>query len=61
MPEYTTQQAADMLGVTPRRVRQLAQELGIGTKFGRDLALSQSDIDALKIRRPVGRPRKVLK
>lgn len=58
MPEFTTQQVADLLGVSPQRVRQLSQERNIGRKFGRDLAFTQSDIDALKSRRPVGRPKK---
>ncbi len=55
----TSKQAAERLGVTPARVRQMV--LG-GTlpaeKFGRDLVIKSSDL-ALVADRPLGRPPKV--
>jgi len=58
MSQYTTRQVAEMLGVTPRRVRQLAISRNVGTKIGGQRGLwlfSPEDVDAMRSR-PVGRP-----
>jgi excisionase family DNA binding protein len=54
----TSKQAAERLGVTPARVRQMILEgtLPAG-KFGRDLVIKSSDL-ALVADRPLGRPPK---
>ena len=48
---YTTQQAADTLGLTTGRVRQLARALGIGRKVGRDHLFTEQDIERLQQRK----------
>ncbi len=61
MPEsgdtlLTTAEAADRLGVSPRRVRQLVRSGELtGEKRGRDLFLRATDVAAYK-RKPVGYP-----
>jgi excisionase family DNA binding protein len=59
----TTQQAAELLEVTPVRVRQLIAEGQLKSqKAGRDHLLEESEVARLKQnRRPSGRPRKHLK
>ena len=52
---YTTRQAADMLGISASRVRQLVIEYrsyahDIGIKVGRDLFLTDQDIQLLRER-----------
>lgn len=54
---YTLQQAADHLGITGTRVRQMCLEHKIGTKIGHFRFLNSEDIDKLeKIRRSMGKP-----
>lgn len=47
----TTREAASRLGITPGRVRQLAAELGVGQKFGRELAFSPAEVDRMRRRK----------
>ncbi len=55
---YTAEQAADMLGISPRRVRELAADRGLGTRMGaRLLVFTAADVDAMRERPPVGRRR----
>lgn len=54
----TTAQAAIILGITERRVRQLADAGGIGWNIGRDWLFSPADIEAMRAR-PDGRRRTV--
>lgn len=51
----STEQAAEELGVSVRRVRALARSRGLGTRIGRDLLFTPEDVDAMRERRP-GRP-----
>lgn len=53
---FTTKEAAERLGITPARVRQLvlAGQLP-AEKFGRDLVIHESDLESVKDR-PIGRP-----
>ncbi len=54
----TSKQAAERLGVTPARVRQMILEGTLpAEKFGRDLVIKSSDL-ALVADRPLGRPPK---
>jgi excisionase family DNA binding protein len=51
----TTSEAAEILGVTPARVRQFVLDGRlIGRKFGRDLLL-----DELEVRKFAAKPRKI--
>ncbi len=54
----TTKEAAERLGVSPARIRQLvlAGELP-AEKFGRDLMIKESDLKLVEDR-PMGRPPK---
>lgn len=57
MTLLTTKQIADRIGVTPSRVRQIAQSRGIvGVKFGQTTVYRESSLPKFK-RRPRGRPR----
>ena len=54
----TSKQAAERLGVTPARVRQMVLDGSLpAEKFGRDLVIKSSDL-ALVADRPLGRPPK---
>jgi excisionase family DNA binding protein len=54
----TTQQAAEKLGVTAGRVRQMIVDGQLpATKMGRDNFIKESDLKLVKDRK-VGRPRK---
>lgn len=54
----TTKKAADLLGVSAARVRQLVLSGKLpAEKFGRDLVIKESDLK-LVANRPMGRPRK---
>lgn len=58
MPEeLTTKQAAEILGVTPRRVRVLIRSGRLpAEKHGRDWAIKLADLELVKVRKP-GRPK----
>mgnify|MGYP000882152541 FL=1 len=49
-PLYTTQQAADALGLTTGRVRQIARSLRIGQRIGRDWVFTEDDIERIRQR-----------
>lgn len=52
----TTKQAADRLGVSPARVRQLVLSGQLpAEKFGRDIVIKSADLVLVKDR-PLGRP-----
>ncbi|HWV22571.1 MAG TPA: type II toxin-antitoxin system HicB family antitoxin [Thermomicrobiales bacterium] len=51
----TTSQVASILGVTARRVRQLADSRQVGQKTTNGLLFHRSDLEHLRVRRP-GRP-----
>jgi excisionase family DNA binding protein len=54
----TTREAAEKLGVTPARVRQLVLAGDLpAEKFGRDLMIKESDLKLVEDR-PMGRPPK---
>lgn len=54
----TTKEAADRLGVSAARVRQMVLSGQLpAEKFGRDLVIKSSDLKLVEIR-PVGRPPK---
>ncbi len=56
----TVQDAADRLGVSNSRVRQLllyGPLKGKGIKAGRDWRIRPEDLEAVRDRRPPGRPR----
>jgi len=47
----TTSQVAEKLGVSGRRVRQLAREYNVGSLLGRDWIFEHSDIELLEKRK----------
>lgn len=54
----TTKEAAEKLGVTPARVRQLVLAGDLpAEKFGRDLMIKETDLKLVE-ERPMGRPPK---
>ena len=54
---YTTTEAATALGVSRRRVQQACSRDGIGRKHGRDLLLTDADVEYIRSRvGMVGRP-----
>lgn len=54
----TVQQAADVLGISDSQVRRLCIDHNRGTKAGRDRFLSVEDVEYLRNRPAMGRPRK---
>jgi predicted RNase H-like HicB family nuclease len=52
---YSTDEAANELGVSRRRAAALAKSRQVGQKIGNSLAFTDSDIDAMRERTP-GRP-----
>ena len=52
-----TSVVAERLGLSEDRVRKLAASRGLGRKWGRDYFFTESDLEAMKIRKP-GRPKK---
>jgi predicted RNase H-like HicB family nuclease len=65
LPEYAdgewaylkTSTVAEKLGLSEDRVRKLAASRGLGRKWGREFFFTESDLEAMKIRKP-GRPKK---
>jgi excisionase family DNA binding protein len=56
MEFLTTKQAAERLGITPRRVQALIEVGKLpATKFGRDYQIKEADLKLVKDRK-VGRP-----
>lgn len=55
-PAYTAEQAADLLGVTPARIRQLASRFGTGAKVAGVWMFTPADIVAMQGRPGRGRP-----
>jgi len=51
----TTIEVAERLGISPSRVRRLAEVRKVGRKVGRDWHFTEADVDALRVRTP-GRP-----
>jgi hypothetical protein len=49
---FTAAMAGEVLGVTPRRVRQLARAYFIGERFGRALCFTSKDLLKMQDRRP---------
>jgi len=47
-PPLTTDAAAELCGVTPGRIRQIARGYAIGSKHGRDWSFSPADIRSLQ-------------
>lgn len=54
----TSGEVAERLGISRRRVTELAKSRGVGTQVGRDWLFSENDVAAMRDRKP-GRPRKV--
>lgn len=52
----STNEVAEQLGVTPRRVLALAADRGVGQRFGRSVMFHPDDLERLRPN-PVGRPR----
>ena len=60
MELLSTAQAAEKLGVSERRVRQLINEGKLSAhKLGRDFAIEESALDSVKTYGKAGRPPKV--
>jgi excisionase family DNA binding protein len=58
MEFLTTKQAAEKLGITPRRVQALIESGRLpAQKFGRDYQIKEKDLELVENRK-VGRPRK---
>jgi predicted RNase H-like HicB family nuclease len=53
----TTAMVAKDLELSEDRVRKLAASRGLGRKWGRDYFFTESDVEAMKVRKP-GRPKK---
>ena len=58
MEWYTTEQAAKILGVSPRWIRQLCEEGRLGFRPGRNWYLTPRDIERYpEVVGPVGHPK----
>lgn len=55
----TTNQIAQRLGLNPSRIRQLAAELGVGTKIGRDWMFTADDLATLETRKRTPGPQRL--
>jgi hypothetical protein len=53
---HTTKEAGERLGISASRVRQLAYDLGLGRKIGRDLFVSDVEIEQMRQRRTTRGP-----
>ncbi|WP_347243756.1 helix-turn-helix domain-containing protein [Thermogutta sp.] len=53
----TAATAAQMLGISPSRIYQLARQLGLGRKLGRDWLFLIEEVNAMRVRGKPGRPR----
>jgi excisionase family DNA binding protein len=59
MEYLTAKQAAEKLGVSAGRVRQLVAEKRLpATKFGNSLMILETDLNLVKERKKTGRPKK---
>jgi excisionase family DNA binding protein len=59
MDYLTTKQAAERLGITPRRVQALIEAERLpATKFGRDYQIREKDLKLVENRKR-GRPKKI--
>lgn len=56
MPNHSTKQVAELLGITARAVRFWAERHEIGQKVGRDWVFTDEDIDRLKQRKTAPGP-----
>ena len=55
----TVLEAAHALGLSPQRVKQFIYAGRLpATRFGRQWLISQSALDAIKVRKPAGRPKR---
>jgi hypothetical protein len=59
-PLLTTAQAADILGLSVQRIKQLCTEGRMGRKVGRDWVISVEDLERNRERPGPGRPRKMV-
>lgn len=57
MELMTTEQMADELGISVRRVQVIAKRRGVGWEIGRDRLFRQEDVEAMRPGKP-GRPRR---
>lgn len=54
---FSTAEAADQLGVSPPRVRQIADDLDLGQLIGHSLVFTTAEVARMKKRRTfIGRP-----
>lgn len=52
-------EAAQEVGVTPERMRELCRKYGVGQQIGRTWVITREELDRfLELERSVGRPRK---
>lgn len=58
MPNYSTEQVADMLGITARAVRAAAKKMGIGEPLARDRVYTDADVERLRHRKTTPGPAK---
>lgn len=56
MSQLTTQQAADALGISASRVRQLAAQIAVGSKIGNVWVFSNRDLQRLRARQTAPGP-----
>lgn len=56
MPNHSTKQVAELLGITERAVRFWAERHGIGEKVGRDWVFTDEDVDRLRQRKTTPGP-----